>query len=56
MAHAMPYTPRTRPILESLAALQPQTLAVMHGASFRGDGAAAIRDFATMLDETIARG
>jgi len=55
MAHAMPYTPRTRPILEGLAALQPQTLAVMHGASFRGDGAAAIRDFATVLDETIAR-
>jgi flavorubredoxin len=55
MAHAMPYTPRTRPILDGLAALQPRTLAAMHGSSFRGDGAAAIRDFAAMLEETIAR-
>jgi flavorubredoxin len=53
MAHSMPYTPRTGPILESLAALSPATLATMHGTSFRGDGAAAIRDLAAMLKETI---
>ena len=53
MAHAMPYTPRTGPILESLAALAPTTLATMHGTSFHGDGAAAIRDLAVMLKDTI---
>jgi hypothetical protein len=55
MAHAMPYTPRTAPILERLAALEPQTLAAMHGSSFRGDGASAIRDLAAMLADTIGK-
>lgn len=55
MAHAMPYTPRTAPILEELAVLEPQTLAAMHGSSFHGDGAAAIRDLSAMLAETIGR-
>jgi hypothetical protein len=29
-----------------LAKLEPRTLAVMHGSSYRGDGAAALRDLA----------
>ena len=32
--------------LERLAELQPRTLAVMHGSSFEGDGATALRDLA----------
>jgi hypothetical protein len=32
--------------LERLAELEPRTLAVMHGSSFEGDGAAALRDLA----------
>jgi flavorubredoxin len=40
----MPYSPRTRPLLESLAALKPTTLATMHGSSFRGDCAKALLD------------
>jgi hypothetical protein len=32
----MPYTPNTRPLLQRLAALDPKTLAVMHGSSFSG--------------------
>jgi flavorubredoxin len=55
MAHAMPYTPRTGPILEGLAGLEPATLAAMHGSSFHGDGATAIRDLAAMLAETIGK-
>ena len=30
--------PNTRPSLERLAALAPQTLACMHGSAWRGDG------------------
>jgi hypothetical protein len=33
-------------VLERLAELQPRTLALMHGSSFRGDGAAALRTLA----------
>lgn len=51
MAGATPYTPQTRPILERLAALEPQTLACMHGSSYRGDGAAALRAFGDVLEE-----
>lgn len=39
--HAMDYysdTRRARPVMEKLAAFEPQTLAVMHGSAWRGDG------------------
>ena len=39
-------TPQLRPILERLADLNPTTLAVMHGSSFRGDGATQLRSLA----------
>jgi flavorubredoxin len=39
-------TPATGSTLRSLAELQPRTLAVMHGSSFRGDAAAALRALA----------
>lgn len=51
----VPWTPRTRGILDGLAALEPQTLLPMHGSTFRGDGAAAIRDMANMLEEELGR-
>ncbi len=35
-----------QPTLERLAALEPSTIAVMHGSSFRGDGAAELRGLA----------
>ncbi|HYC62938.1 MAG TPA: MBL fold metallo-hydrolase [Thermoanaerobaculia bacterium] len=34
------------PLFEKLAAFQPQTLAVMHGSAWRGDGAALLRELA----------
>jgi flavorubredoxin len=37
--HSTSYSPNLVPTLEMLAALQPTTLAVMHGASYRGSGA-----------------
>jgi flavorubredoxin len=53
LAGYVPYTPQTRAILERLAALQPRTLAVMHGSSFSGDGASALRDLTGALRETF---
>jgi len=39
-----------RRILDKLAATQPRTLALMHGSSYRGDGAALLRAFADALE------
>jgi len=46
MFHAMSMAPNTGEVLERLADLKPLTLAIMHGSSFRGDGAAALRTLA----------
>lgn len=50
-------TPALEPTLRRLAALQPHTLAVMHGSSFFGDGAAALNGladyYASRLTETL---
>lgn len=50
MAGSVPFTGQTRPILESLAALEPATLACMHGSSYFGDGARALRDLGNVLE------
>jgi flavorubredoxin len=49
----MPFTPATRARLEDLATLQPKVLAAMHGSSFVGDGAAALRAGADMMERTL---
>ena len=38
----MPVTPLTAPTLRRLAALKPTTIALMHGPTFKGNGAAAL--------------
>jgi hypothetical protein len=38
----MPSTPQAEPTLRRLAALEPKTIALMHGPTFKGDGAAAL--------------
>lgn len=43
------YAPRTTAVLERMAALQPTTLACMHGASWQGDGAGLLRALAARL-------
>lgn len=52
-AHYMPYTKQTAGMLDTLAALQPTTLAPMHGSAYRGDGAAAIRSIAAVLRDVL---
>jgi flavorubredoxin len=42
----MPSTPQAEPTLRRLAALAPRTIALMHGPSFQGDGAAALNALA----------
>lgn len=51
---AMPWTPHTTATLERLAALNPATLAIMHGASFNGDGAAVLRGFSAAMQGVLA--
>jgi flavorubredoxin len=53
LAHDIPYTHETAAALERLAALAPRTLAAMHGASIRGDGARHLAALAELLRETI---
>jgi hypothetical protein len=56
MAKDMPYTPDTDATLRRLAALRPQTIALMHGSTFRGDGERALLDLATLIRETLGTG
>jgi flavorubredoxin len=49
--HATSVGPLTAPTMRKLAALAPKRLALMHGASFRGDGAAALRALADRYEE-----
>jgi flavorubredoxin len=53
LADYQPPTPHTERMLESLAALNPRTLAIMHGSSFAGDGAQALRELGKVLRETF---
>lgn len=55
MTKDMPYTPYTDSTLRRLAALEPRTLAVMHGSSFRGDGGQAIHDLAAVIKELLSK-
>ena len=55
LAKDMPYTPYTDATLHRLADLKPQTLAVMHGSSFAGDGERALRDLARVIRDTLGR-
>ena len=48
-AGAIAVEKHTRRLIEKLAATEPTTLALMHGSSFRGDGAALLRGFAEAL-------
>jgi flavorubredoxin len=53
LANYVPYTSRTGATLETLAALNPRTLAVMHGSSFAGDGAGALRGLARIMRDVL---
>jgi flavorubredoxin len=47
----VPYTPKTERLLHELAAFEPRTLAIMHGSSFSGDGAGALRRLSEVYAE-----
>jgi flavorubredoxin len=53
LANYVPYTPLTSRVLDGLAALQPRTLATMHGSSFTGDAAKALRELTGAFRETF---
>ena len=53
LANYIPYTPRTEGIVQNLANLSPQTLAIMHGSSFAGDGTGALRGLAVTMRDVL---
>jgi flavorubredoxin len=53
LANYMPYTKHTDGIMQRLAALNPRTVAPMHGSAYAGDGAQAIRDLAVVMREVL---
>jgi flavorubredoxin len=52
-ANYVPYTHHTGLVLHNLAEYNPNTLAVMHGSSYSGDGGQALRDLATVMREVL---
>ncbi len=53
MFHATSLTAVTAPTIRELAKLQPRTLALMHGSSFRGDGQAMLNGLADFYAERV---
>jgi len=51
LLNATIYSSTTERQMAMLAALQPRTLAIMHGSSFAGDGGNAIRNLASAMKE-----
>lgn len=52
-ASYVPWTQNSARILEGLASLNPKTLAVMHGSSFSGNCAQALRDLGYVMKEQL---
>jgi flavorubredoxin len=55
-AHSIPYTAGTDATFERLAQLEPRTLAVMHGAAFKGDGRRALSELSGVVAELSRKG
>ncbi|NLX98124.1 MAG: MBL fold metallo-hydrolase [Rhodopirellula sp.] len=53
LSNYMPYTANTGRFLAELAALNPETLAAMHGSAFVGDGEKALLDLGPVLKELL---
>ena len=52
--HATCLAPHTAATIRALGDLEPTTLAVMHGASYRGDGRKALYDLAAEYERMLA--
>jgi len=55
LAGYMPYTRQTEGVLQSLAGLDPATLAVMHGSSYTGQCRGLLTELASVIRETFDR-
>jgi flavorubredoxin len=53
LAGYMPYTRQTEGVLRSLAKLEPETLAVMHGSSYIGEGKRMLTELAGVIKENF---
>ena len=53
LAGYMPYTRQTEGVLRSLADLKPETLAIMHGSSYSGQGDRLLTDLAGVIKENF---
>ena len=52
-ANYVPYTHHTGRVLNELAEREPRMLAVMHGSSYSGDCAKALRELAVVMKEVL---
>jgi len=55
LLNATLYSSTTERQMAKLAALQPRTLAIMHGSSLAGDGGNAIRNLASAMKEVLGK-
>ena len=55
LLNSISYSSTTERQMAKLAALQPRTLAIMHGSSFAGDGGDAIRTLASAMKEVLGK-
>jgi hypothetical protein len=55
LLNSISYSSTTERQMAKLAALQPRTLAIMHGSSFAGDGGNAIRNLASAMKEVLGK-
>lgn len=53
LANYLPYTRQTESNLQKLIALEPKTIAAMHGSTYAGDGAQALRDLGEVMRELL---
>lgn len=52
-ANYVPYTHHTGRVLETLAQYEPKALAAMHGSTYYGDGAHALRELAVVMRDVL---
>jgi flavorubredoxin len=55
LLNSSPYTVSTERLMRELADLNPATLAIMHGSSFRGDGMKAFQELASVMKEVMGK-
>jgi hypothetical protein len=53
LAGYIPYTRQTEGVLKSLAGLKPETLALMHGSTYVGQGDRLLTDLASVIKENF---